>query len=752
MMVTGTVVKEWFQYACERKARYASMDKDVLRNASVEAVPRVRPWAVKGVKYEERIMSGLGHSLLRPSGQTLRRFLSGEMPGLYATQVDLRPRGLSLGLPKGVGFGSNLPDLIRHGQDQGKDRFTLIDIKATRRATRFHKAQVALYAILLDEYLAEGGLPGRAAPEGEIWRIPDDGSVDGGAYQAEVFDLAPYRRMVLEFLMSVAPDIGAPVVDEHRDETPFHVYFKCEECAYLEKRCAASVSAGETSGRDVSAVAGMSHHAKRQLAARGISTVGALAAAKGITQADEMSWSLRRKLGVLVQRAEAIRSGRPSRTAEPYSMLMPGKVDTRILLSVDVDPIDDMLVALGCVVERADGTRTEAIAVISSSDWAEEVSALKRVFGAVLGELQSIAAHNDRLDPSDASAIVAHLYLYEPSEALALQAAVKRHIDDQGVRSALLEMVRMFPPDNVVAEPEYRGANHLPATAVRSVVEHLYALPVNVSYDLRQVTRALADAGLLQGPYEPSKGFERAFSSLLSIEVARGIKGEGIDGFAISTQQVADDVRARLRALSGLCEWLERESARNATPDGGALLRLPKKPFRFWRQFDPLSSTDLDILLAFELMQSRANMLATLVGLARPPAARTASGGSLTGLSYVSHWQVGYGRMAIEFSVPRETRDTEVGPGTFGLVVTNGAYDVLLDPLAWPDFECSVSGTGSSGSKIVVEMRKANFDSPEFQAMLRMSRGRPDWCLDKILKDPNTARIADFLKYLAEGS
>jgi len=39
-----------------------------------------------------------------------------------------------------------------------------------------------------------------------------------------------------------------------------------------------------------------------------------------------------------------------------------------------------------------------------------------------------------------------------------------------------MSTVRIFPPDDVVPEPEFRGAHHLPATAVRSVVEQLYAL------------------------------------------------------------------------------------------------------------------------------------------------------------------------------------------------------------------------------------------------------------------------------------
>src|SRR3546814_6364455 len=42
---------------------------------------------------------------------------------------------------------------------------------------------------------------------------------------------------------------------------------------------------------------------------------------------------------------------------------------------------------------------------------------------------------------------------------------------------SLLHAVRLFPPEDVVPEPEFKGAHHLPATAIRSVIEQLYALP-----------------------------------------------------------------------------------------------------------------------------------------------------------------------------------------------------------------------------------------------------------------------------------
>lgn len=752
MLITGSVVKDWFQYACERKTRYGSLAKDeTLALKLEERTPK--PWAKKGTSYEDAVVAALGRQVVQAKGATLRHFLSGGMPGLLAAQIKLGPLAklATVDLADHVQFGANFPDLVRHQAVGGRDEFTIIDIKGTRNATRFHKAQVALYAILLDDILIQSGLPGRVSNSAEIWRVPDSGSINGSEYQAEPFELVPYRRMVLDFLTSLAPSIGAFRLESSSDETPFHIYFKCEECQYLENRCFPQISRVVRSERDVSAVAGMSHNAKRQLAVRGIKSVGDLADAKGVARSDGLSWSLKRKLETLVERAVAMGSNAVLRTAEPYSMLMPAKAGIRIFLVADVDPVDDMLVTLGCSIERSDGTASEEIAVLDTSDKATEIDALRRVFSVVLDELRAVASHNERIGQSDPAAIVAHLYLFEPSEALAIQAAVQRHLGDPYVRAALLDMVRMFPPDNVVAEPEYRGANHLPATAVRSVVEHLYALPVAVSYDLRQVTEVLAEAGFLEKPYVPETFFKRKFSSLLSIEVARTLKGDGIVGEEATPKQVEEDVRARLRALSDLCGWLEKESARNVTPDGGPLLRLPKKPFRFWGAFDQLDASDLDVLQAFELIENRASMLATLVDLARPPAARAASGRSMTGLTYETKLPVSHGIVALAFSVPPDCRETDVGPGSFGLIITNGAYDVLLDPVAWSRFGCSVNGRRSTRGRIVIDMKKADFDAPEFQAMMRQSQGSPDWCIDTSFKDPNTARIAGFLQYLAEG-
>ena len=108
--------------------------------------------------------------------------------------------------------------------------FRIIDVKATRGARAFHKTQVAFYALLLEAILKENGLAGEIDSEGEIWRIPDDGDAEGDRWQVEAFQLEPYRRVVDDFCRNTLPGIAAKTVRPGKDETFFHVYFKCEQC------------------------------------------------------------------------------------------------------------------------------------------------------------------------------------------------------------------------------------------------------------------------------------------------------------------------------------------------------------------------------------------------------------------------------------------------------------------------------------------------------------------------------------------
>ena len=756
---SGSTIKSWFQYRCERKTRY-----ELFTDAELDAVPVVKivkenTWAVLGNEFEARVVGKLDRtdgvllpaSPKRPLDERLTAsFLQGQQSKPYAAQANLTPRsqpkfleGTDLALKR------NLPDLIRFAAPAGHgDRvFTIIDVKATRRATAFHKTQVAFYVRVLEELLREMGLSAQARLDdhGEIWRIPDHGVATGEDHQVERFALAPYLRMVDDFCRNILPGIARKKVLPTFDETFFHLYFKCEQCEFID-HCARSIDPQlPPEKRDVSAVAGLTHEAKRSLLRLDVRSVADLSKAAGLAKQPGIGWSLGRRAETLKARAQALATNQIIRTVDEHTFLMPPRADVILLLSVDHDPVDDRIAAIG--YRRVEGGKVvgQKIEIPKSGEAEDEALAMITVLAALIDDLTAI-------DQANASApagqgVFAHIFFYEPTEATALQNALGRHLDNAQIRGGLLHLVRLFPPDEVVPEPEFKGVHHLPATAVRSVVEQLYALPAMVAYDLRQVSRALEGVG--GGPaYRPASGFQRQFSSLLSIDVIRPIREQKLDAKPVSA--VEADVAARLDALQGVIAWLYMQN-QASTAKGAPLLRLAKKPFRFHASFDPLNAVDLDILVACELLENRAGLLEALVGLAQPAERRRDTGRCMAGLTLINH--AVYGRSAIlTFSVPEASRASDLGPGSFNLILTDNDPDLRLNLGNWRSVSCSILAPSADyqdrPDRVSVRMEPAIYRAPEFDALLRRTASN-GWFIDQAFGDINSVRAAQFLTNLA---
>ena len=285
-------------------------------------------------------------------------------------------------------------DLIRREVTSNGPCFRVIDIKATRSARAFHKTQVAFYALLLRTILSEIGNAGSVDPQGEVWRIPDDGNAEDDAWVIEEFALAPFLRLVEDFCGTTLPTIASKVVAPGRDETFFHVYFKCEQCAYLPHCIQAVGPARSSRVRDVSAVPGLSHEAKRTLLSIEVGSVDQLAAlGGGVGRIDGVGWSLSRHADLLVSRARALREGSVQSGPEPHSFLMPPRADAAVYLVADHDPVDDTLVTLGYRYVDEAGVR-DHIEVLPTADRVAEADALVRVFGRLIADLQAIDFHN----------------------------------------------------------------------------------------------------------------------------------------------------------------------------------------------------------------------------------------------------------------------------------------------------------------------------------------------------------------------
>lgn len=756
--ISASTVKSWFQYRCERKTRY-----DIMEPAEQSAIPllsdqREQLWAKLGNAYEARIVASLAPEVLLPfSGRDIltqeqtRGFLTGAKAQRYASQMNLRPQSApSLLAGTALRVRQTKPDLVAVDLSGDRPVFTVIDVKATRKATAFHKTQVAFYVRLLELMLKELGVDAEVNEYGEVWRIPDKGTAEGADYEVDRFLLDPYLRMVDKFCREQIGQIAATPVEPGRggDKTFFHVYFKCEQCGYLP-HCSRSIAPDVPADRrDVSAVAGVSHEAKRALLANGIRTVAALAKAEGIGKRDGIGWTLQRKADQLRLRARALVEARPLRSQEEHSFLMPPRVDIAFFLVVDHDPVDDMLTSIGLQIRKGGDATDPVIEVIERADRDREADAMFRIFSLLLNELGAIDTHNRAALENGTATSTAHIFFYEPAEAQNLQRAIGRHLDDPRIRAGLLNIVRIFPPEDVVPEPEFRGAHHLPATAVRSVVEQLYALPVMVSYDLRQVSGALADAGEIGTPYRPETGFERPFSSLLSIEVIRGLRERRSD--SPDADAVRRDVAARLAALSAIVDWLSEADATARASGASGLLRLNKKPFVFHASFDPLDVVDLDVLRAMEVLESRAGLLDALIGLAQPATQRRDAGRCIAGMKMTASRRHGFGgaaRQRLSFYLPPESRMSDIAPGDMGLILTDDDPDVRLDPSLWQD--CTINlwrrQPGRPDRFLTMDMPASAFDSPTFQRMFNRSADQPVWHIDRSFTDINGPRAAAFI-------
>lgn len=757
---SASTVKSWFQYRCPRKTRY-----DTFTGRERDAVPILRDlltpaWAQLGNKFERDVVSRLAAEVgvLSPAvgedylSQALSTaFLKGQRSEIYAHQLVLESQSElreQLGLPKDVTVRRALPDLVRIERGDSEPRFQIIDIKATQRATTFHKAQVAFYSLLLQSTLAALKTPGVLDRTGQIWCLPPGSKGDDGVYRAEEFRLEPYQRLVADFLSNEIPIIAESIVSSAWDNTFFHIYFKCEQCEYL-RHCRQSIDERILPAqRDVSAVPGVSHEAKRALARLGTDKVGKLAEARGLRASSAGSWALRRRAELLTRRAQALVAGEVQRIPGVATYLMPPRVDVGLYLIVDVDPVEDNLITLGYL--RSEGGKSEyLVEVLPDGGPERESDALCKVLGQLVTDLAVIDRHNAAHEDSPEEQIQAHIFLYEPSEAAGLQDAVARHLENPLVRTGLLHLIRMFPPEDVVPEPEFRGIHHLPATALRSVVEQVYALPVMVSYDLRQVTGALANTEPALSPaYAPDPPFRRPFSSRLSIDVCRDLR----DG-RIEPGPVRQDVIARLDAMRALAEWLMHRNAIALQQDGDyAFLRLNKRPFRFQETLDPLNAMDLDLLHAFELLENRTSMLEALVSLAQPFSQRRDRARCIAQMTLLRHWKAKWGQYGMLFSVPQESRETELSSSNFDLILTDDNPDIRLNPQSWPDFEARIAPErpdfASSGT-LLVNVPATVFESDYFQRLLRET-GEASWFLDRTFKDFTTGRAADFMAFLGE--
>src|SRR5262249_2939088 len=158
------------------------------------------------------------------------------------------------------------------------------------------------------------------------------------------------------------------------------------------------------------------------------------------------------------------------------------------------------------------------------------------------------------------------------------------------------------------------------------------------------------------------------------IDCCRALKSSKLSASAVEA-----DVAARLTTLADLTRWVLADNARAAV----SFLRLKKAPFRWQTAFNPLASSDLEWLRAQELLATRAAELDALTALAAPVQVRKERFRCVAPMRLADEPEKspqGWAAVRLRFTAPADCAATELGEGSFGVLLSDGSPELLLDP------------------------------------------------------------------------
>lgn len=248
-----------------------------------------------------------------------------------------------------------------------------------------------------------------------------------------------------------------------------------------------------------------------------------------------------------------------------------------------------------------------------------------------------------------------HLYTYDSLDLTALKGALERHLggDDPELQLAIVGLVRLFPPDDVL--PDADTFRSVPGTVVADALRCLVALPSPYLYDLRTVSEHYQPANAAGEPagslFLPRYGFGWAHSNQVAFERIHDVwndqpfahgssAADAVDGTrTYSPEAILEQVRRtvlnKLRATDSVVRRLKKAHAEQKEEDDRGSLLLRKEPFRLYTDFDPTDFGTAEALQTFALLESALAELQTRALHTLAPDERAARFEALAGLHYL---------------------------------------------------------------------------------------------------------------------
>lgn len=784
--ISATRIKSWFQYHCERKFIYSGMD-DKMKEAQEHhqlTEKEDSDWAIAGNTFEYNLVQkqlldkGItvvhalgvneeGHPKFIDVSQEdmLDFFTNPHTSDIYIAQAVLLDNdtfwfdvlGFTHAQKRLFSFHKGNPDLLyktvqKVSDSKYKIQIHIIDIKATGTAMSFHKTQVAFYQLLLEGLIAEWKkkrlydahtIDISFANMSSIWHLGDTAdAVETGAYTVTSFDNRIYRHMVLQFCKDEMLAMPSRRTDD-KDDTRFHVYFKCEQCVFLPL-CMQSLQYTDPKERDISAITGLSHQGKSVLRGLKIHTLQDIVTKLPNLDIKSLgSTSLQQKAQQYIVQAQSIMDNNIIMLPERKSLQMPPKIDCAIYLLVDRNPITNTLATCACRIVQDDKETLFRSHIIRNR--MEEADAIQNIFTDIYVVLVAEEQRKDR---------IVHFFTYEPSEAEDIKNTLFRLINTVDTRQTIVQFAKMFPPDNIQPEVGYQGVSHIPGCSVQSVFRQVFVAPIQVYYDLARLSQVLHQSSPnIIHPYQPIENFQNPISSRLSIAICQEVDKNYSVGLASS---ITNDIYQRLCATESIVNWLCVQN--RALPMEQQFLCLDKAPFQFFGKEFSFQHPQLDILHVQSELEDRLGLLGTLMQLAQPIQARVDQLLCIPNLKYVRKTDKDTYNYVVDFTADIEHAYTDIAVGDLNLLLTNGSAKILLHPETWPHnpesrakrYYVSLEEYLVQDDHVAISFSipKKQWDTVLSKIHEEVQRGESQWVLDKGYRDFTLFRLNPFFMAL----
>ena len=422
-------------------------------------------------------------------------------------------------------YSTGAPLMTRSSADAPEYEIHIIDVKMAAEPSLRHFTEVTYYALGLAAALEEHGLAGRYAvsKEGFIW----PGSHDINEFRNKFKNAEakgegdPLTKALLETLIPVPYEVYEIHVRQFFEdrllrvlplaplEAKCHVSPKCQLCDFI-LFCKEKAEEAD----HLSRIPWLNQGQADLLVSRGITKTSELAEA---IRSDSPAWKssesashqLRAEKAALLARSEALQTGEVRLAEGRRCTFMPRWSDLSVYLTVHFDPGSGVTFALGASrmyfpPGRAKGdppiTDTKVFIVdrVNQMNPETERARLIEFANVVTGWLQEVSRHNEGVPARERKS--AHIFFWDTQEIIQLRRMLERHMKDQQVVELIELLVRLFPPDTQLPDPELFKSQ--PGTAVKEVFRLLVGLPIPHGYTLFDVANSFYPNILKDGrPY-----------------------------------------------------------------------------------------------------------------------------------------------------------------------------------------------------------------------------------------------------------